>query len=110
MPAGGPVTESQLQPRAPNGLGSAPAGAVVTASAASVIAALAKILFIVISFARKSLASMSWTECRDADADEKAGVVTVQTALLHHVVGDVLRGSALIEVVADLMAGLNGGL
>lgn len=48
---------------------------------------------------------MSRAECGDADADEKSGVVAVKTALLHHVVRDIARGSAAVERVADLVAG-----
>jgi hypothetical protein len=53
------------------------------------------------------------TERGNADADEETGVVAVETALLHHVIGNVGRGSAAVERIADLMAGndrrLSGG-
>jgi hypothetical protein len=40
----------------------------------------------------------------DADADEEPGMVAVQTALLHHVIGDLARGSAAVELESTLSA------
>src|SRR5271155_1558639 len=53
---------------------------------------------------------MSRAERGDADADEKSGVVAVQTTLLHDVVRLIARCPTAIESVADLMAGDDRGL
>ena len=53
---------------------------------------------------------MSWAERGDTDADEKAGVIAVQTTLLHDVVRLVARCPTAIESVADLMTGDDRGL
>ena len=53
---------------------------------------------------------MPRAERSDADADEKPGVIPVQTALLHHVIRDVRRGSTGIEFIADLVSGNDRGL
>lgn len=53
---------------------------------------------------------MPRAERSDADADEEPGVIPVQTALLHHVICDVARGSTGIKFVANLVSGDDRGL
>jgi hypothetical protein len=53
---------------------------------------------------------MPRAESSDADTDEKAGVVTVQTTLLHHVIRDVARGPTTVEFIAHLVRGDDRGL
>ena len=53
---------------------------------------------------------MPRAERSDADADEEPGVIPVQTALLHHVICDVARGSTGIKFITDLVGGDDRGL
>jgi len=53
---------------------------------------------------------MPRAERGDADADEEPGVIAVQAALLHHVVGDIARGSTGVKFIAYLVSGDDRGL
>ena len=53
---------------------------------------------------------MPRAERSDADADEEPGVIPVQAALLHHVVGHVARGSTGVKFIAHLVSGHDRGL
>ncbi len=103
MASGTETGGSQPQPREPIALGSALAGVAIPAAAQKAIAVpnttfLAKgvSVKVVAKMYAPSGPFMPRTERGDADADEKAGVVAIQAALLHHVIGDVGGGSTAI--------------